>query len=876
MKIIKPFRVGLLTRPFQWRGQTKLAVGVYILVSRDKQGLFLEMDQKIWSDILPMLDSGGVLDQIMPKAHPEYMVSGSAYTAHQEDKTQCIVKVEVDDLKKTLRVTGDRFWVDNTITPARQFENIPLDWSHAFGGVHYPENPEGMGLDEHTINDVKVVPLPNVEDPLRGIQTKGDRPAPVSFGPLGLTHPKRLSKQGTYSDTWYKYEFPGFLPDMDPSIFNMAPDDQQWSGLEHLPLGASFRVWNMHPAVSCWEDRIASLQARVMVIARDSDHRQCVREVQNMQASTLWLLPESQSYIMMFHGSIDIQDSEADDIDVAMAAIEMTDAPRPSAYYEQVIKWRMDPKEAMYHLDKDEELVPSSLLRSLDETNTLVDKNKLGLRLDMYLKQQHDQTKAWFDQNGLDYKAVIPEFIGPPENPLAMFENPERTEKIVNDIRAQVVELTQDIEGPGIERYIQELKSSEDIDLKTWKMDRSGPPDLEFVDNMSRSANTLLGNTDRHQKEDKESEDTKDALRKSYLYTAHFQKAILPLDTQKNQILRAEVIRRYQQKETLSGLDLTGADLSALNLQGADFSGSFLEGANFEGATITDANFSETVLVRSRFDHSVVKSSNFKRANLGEAILKHSTLEECNFEESELVSISITSSKIIRSRFLNIMSDYIESANSTFLECSFETCLSSDFVLKETTFRECKIVKWALLESQLDRVVFDSSNLKDASLATCKLDDCEFLKSYLDNLLIEDDVKLIKCKFVGSRLKECTFINTTITDNSFLYSDISRTDFSKSRLTQCQFDHVIAREAIFHKTDLTGSSFKNANLIQASLEKANLSGVNFDGATLFRTNVSKVHVDEDTRLSEAYKEELEMYPLYRDNEQRIFRLFTHE
>lgn len=876
MKIIKPFRAGLLTRPFQWRGRTKLAVGVYVLVSRDKQGHFLGAEQKIWSDILPMLDSGGVLDQIMPKARPEYLISGSAYTAHQDDKTQCMVKAEVGDLKKALRVTGQRFWIDNTITPAQEFESMPVDWSHAFGGQHFVDNPEGLGLDEHTINGTKAVPLPNIEDPLHGVKSKGDRPAPASFSPLGMTHPQRLSKQGTYSEEWYRYEFPGFLPDMDPSIFNMAAQEQQWPGLEQLPLGASFRVWNMHPALPCWEDTIAPLQARVLVVARDTESRQCIKEVPDMQASTLWLLPESQSYIMMFHGSIDIQDAEADDIEIAMAAIEMADAPKPSAYYEQVLAWRRDPKQVMYHLDKDEELIAPVLMRSLEVTDHLVDKNRLGQRLDMYLKQQHEQTKAWFDQNGLDYQALVPEFIGPPERPVDLADNPERAEKIVSDARLQVIELMQDVDDPEIERYIQELQNPEGIDLKSWKLDRSGPPDLDFVDDMNRSARTFLSDAHSTQKEDRDSEDTKDALRKSYLYTAHLQKAIFPLERQKSQALRAEVIRRYQQKEPLCGQDFTGADLSALDLRSADFSGSFLESASFEGATLTGADFSEAVLTRARFAHAIVKSANFRRANLGEAVLSHTTLQECNFEESELVRISISSSEIVRSKFINIMSDYVQMADSTLLGCDIQTCLSSDFNLKGVTFRDCKIEKWAFMDSQLVEVVFDASNLKDASVTTCKLDNCEFLKSHLDNLLIEDDVDLIKCKFVGSRLKECNFMNITVKGSSFLYSDVSGTDFSKSRLTHCDFDHVIARDAIFHKTDLTGSSFRNANLIQATLEKANLSAVNFEGATLFRTNVSKVHVDGNTRLSGAFMEELEMYPLYRDDEQRIFRLFANE
>ncbi|AHG65629.1 DUF2169 family type VI secretion system accessory protein [Advenella mimigardefordensis] len=876
MKIIKPFRAGLLTRPFQWRGQTKLAFGVYIHVCRDRHGQFLGLDQEIWSDILPLLDSGGVLDQVMPKAYPEYLISGAAYTDHQDNKTQCMVKVQVGTLEKTLKVTGDRFWVNNSPTAAKPFTGMPLDWSHAFGGQQFAYNPEGKGIDEQIINGIKTVSLPNIEDPLRPIQSKSDRPPPASFGPIGLTHPQRINKQGTYSDTWYKYDFPGFLPDMDPTIFNMAAEDQQWTHLEQLPLGDAFRIWNMNTDTPCWEDSIANLQARVTVLARNEKNQQYIRDVENMQASTLWLLPDTKSYIMMFHGSMDILDSEADDVEMAMAAIETTDEPRSADYYEQVLRWRIDPKEAMYHLDKDEELIPASLMRALEQPDPAVDKNRLGRRLDMYMQQQHAQTKAWFDQNGLDYQSLIPEFVGPPENPMDIDDNPDRWEKIAEDAKLQTIALMREREEPEIDRYIAELQNMENVDLKTWKVARSGPPDLDFVDQIEHSSNMWWPDTQTTSPKNNESEEIKESLRKSYLYSAHYQQTVAPLKPQKSLTLRAEIIRRYQQNEPLACLDFTGADLSHLDLQGADFSGSFLESANFENANITDADFSEAVLVRSRFNRVTMKSVNFTRANLAESVITHSKLEECNFDSTELMKISISNSSVTRSKFVNILSDYLDSADSTYRECRFETCMSSHFSLKNVLFNLCQIEKWAFLDCQLENTIFESSTLKDASITTSSMKSCEFVKSHLDNLLIEDDTQLIKCKFVGSRLKECTFINMTITENTFTYSDISESDFSKSRVTYSNFDHAIARDAIFHKTDLTGSSFKNANLIEASLEKANLSGVDFEGATLFRTNVSKVHIDNDTKLSGAYKDQLELYPVYRENEQHLFRLFANE
>jgi len=109
----------------------------------------------------------------------------------------------------------------------------------------------------------------------------------------------------------------------------------------------------------------------------------------------------------------------------------------------------------------------------------------------------------------------------------------------------------------------------------------------------------------------------------------------------------------------------------------------------------------------------------------------------------------------------------------------------------------------------------------------------------------------------------------------FYKCNLTGSDFTKSQLQNCNFDHVVARDTIFYKSNLTGSSFRYANLIQATLEKANLADCDFTGATLFRTNVSKVKLTPETKLDGAYRDQLEVYPIHRD-QLNVSALFSNE
>src|SRR3546814_14171760 len=110
MKTIKPLRLMVMPRPYRWRNGKHLAVTLACLVKTTDKGSLLMPDHALLHDILPELDADEVLDFMMPKPRPEFLASGNAYTAHQSDKTKCMVSVSVGNKRKEGLVFGDRLW----------------------------------------------------------------------------------------------------------------------------------------------------------------------------------------------------------------------------------------------------------------------------------------------------------------------------------------------------------------------------------------------------------------------------------------------------------------------------------------------------------------------------------------------------------------------------------------------------------------------------------------------------------------------------------------------------------------------------------------------------------------------------------------------
>ena len=135
------------------------------------------------------------------KPGTDVVVLGHAYPPGRRD-AEVHVSVRVGPVRTTIAVFGDRTWA-RPESPA-PFERMPLVYERAFGGrdesADSPEdheaeqrNPVGRGLRARRSRlELARIPMPNLEDPARLLQTPDDRPEPVGLGFIGRSWLPRL------------------------------------------------------------------------------------------------------------------------------------------------------------------------------------------------------------------------------------------------------------------------------------------------------------------------------------------------------------------------------------------------------------------------------------------------------------------------------------------------------------------------------------------------------------------------------------------------------------------------------------------------------------------------------------------------------------
>jgi hypothetical protein len=170
----------------------------------------------------------------MVAEHPgtDVTLNATAHAPGGEAVRGLDVSVAVGPVKKTLRVTGDRFWYLGFLRPRKTrpepFEAMPITYERAFGGSsgdeYEPRNPIGTGFAVSQA-DADGKALPNVEDPADRVRIVASRPRPAGLGAIPAGWSPRSEYGGTYDDEWARERLPLLPLDYDPRHQQSAHPD---------------------------------------------------------------------------------------------------------------------------------------------------------------------------------------------------------------------------------------------------------------------------------------------------------------------------------------------------------------------------------------------------------------------------------------------------------------------------------------------------------------------------------------------------------------------------------------------------------------------------------------------------------------------------
>lgn len=189
------------------------------------------------------------------KVGTDIIMTGSACDREMRSVDQLDVSLEIANLRKRVRVFGNRSWERGRPSVPELFAEMPMVYEAAYGGVllvdgevHQIEerNPVGLGFyGSLPPEEVEGWPLPNLESPQQLMTRVGARPEPACFAPIAGHWKPRVTFAGTYDQHWQNHRAPYLPEDYHPRFMNSAPVDQIYP--EFLRGGEPVSIIGMHP-----------------------------------------------------------------------------------------------------------------------------------------------------------------------------------------------------------------------------------------------------------------------------------------------------------------------------------------------------------------------------------------------------------------------------------------------------------------------------------------------------------------------------------------------------------------------------------------------------------------------------------------------------
>ncbi|SDD81365.1 DUF2169 family type VI secretion system accessory protein [Paraburkholderia lycopersici] len=854
MRVIKPLRLGVLSRPYRWQGEYRLGVSILALSSMGAHPQ-LRPEPELWELAgAELAASDRIVDLAYSKHYPEFLATGYAYTLSQKDATQCEVSVQVEALRKTLIVSGERHWLEpgdagaqeRRHSPAQPFERIRLDWSTAYGGPACPDNPHGIGAPAE---GKPAALLPHVEMPHDRITAPDQTIAAAGFGPLGLQWPRRMRLAGECHDAaWLQQHFPGFATDFDPRFFNMAAEGQVWLDRTAIPPGASYAIQNMHPAHRRLEGRLPAWQARCF-INRQSGPDEVFEEIA-MRHTTVWFFPHLEQMILVYHGTAAITEDDAHDVRSLMPALEPAAAARPPAHYRKVWLQREDRQTGALHAFEEHDLLPGDAIGPWIDTESpaaqasALQTHMAGRR--QRIEEENRRHLAGHGANVIDLNTTADDAL--PIEPVRLADLPA----YAKTLEARAAQAKHDAETQLRDR-------GHDPECFAATAARASGPE-----NLHRMREQLRHQAGAHpdQVTPEQLEASEQALHDMYLHALESQAIPPRLDAETMNGLRREIEARLAGERNFDGMDLTGADLSGLDLRRASFRRTLFENANLRNCRFDGSDLREAVLARTE-----LVDASLRDTRLDQATLFRSDCSRADFSRATLIGTRLGEALLDNSRFAGSRLENLTLNKTFLLQCDFSHAKLGQLVFDETLLRRCTFNESWLHKTLFNHCVLDKIDFTSAQISRCSWVQCrigaDFAQSRIQLSAFTSNTVFEGASFGNADLHKCNFRASTLDGCSFARARLDGCDFSEASLREADLSVANASQSNFTRSDLSAASLQHAKLIGATLKQAKLNASDFRGANLFRADIAQTETDDATCWEGAYTTQMKTVPTLR-------------
>lgn len=875
MKVIKPQTLSLLSRPFEFKREFWLGLAVIAFLPAGTTPLLLK-ESALWPFLAEELPPDQPLDAVIPKITPEFLAIAHAFAPEGAPASQVRTGIQLGPVIKMLDVFGDRI-LDRDRSGARisnpvPFTRMTIDWTRAYGGGGFADNPLGKGVTPLDGSDGRVFPVQNVINPKLG--RDGVR-IPASYGPVDQVWPVRANLTGTYDDAWLKQDFPGFARDIDWRFFNTAPADQ-WLP-EHLNGDETYAFKHLHPDQPLLKGRLPGMAPRLFLVRKTPEEGGEFEEVP-LSLTTVWFFPHRERVVLVHHGQARLAEEDGSDIARAVVGADQSNALRSVEHFHAVMVKRADTKGGMMHALRDSDLVPAEWLVP-DPAMEMPEEEKAQL-LQVFARPRKRAEQA----NAAAREKMKAQGLDPDKYPASVMP-PEPTIPTIDDLPAILAAAQEEMAA-------HKAKSEADIATKkaevTKQLAAAGLPDAEIQARLQpkpqgppafsaagvradmaaqitamRARGQPTQALEAHLAEPDlaaQLDSAEAAMRNGYRHVAHHQGPpdALPAD-------RSAEIRRLISGDTAAAralYDLHGADLSGLDLSGLDLSGVCLDGANLEGTSFAGAKLVNTVLAHARMQGCVFTGADLSGANLGKAKLKGATLKQAVLKKAVLAGADLTNASFAGANLegadLNeIITDGVDlsgvnAAGILAMKLSLPGLRAPGIVLTKAKFLECNLQGADLTGATLDRAVFLQCNLVGIRLGGARMRKVVFVK----------ECSLLGANLAGADLTEANLRETNLRGANLNSAIIEQADLSGADLSNALMTYVRASSSRMVAADLRRADLRLGDFAKADLARADLRGANLTGMSAYEANLPRAKLDAETRRGGIFRKRMRYLPVY--------------
>jgi BTB/POZ domain-containing protein KCTD9 len=160
------------------------------------------------------------------------------------------------------------------------------------------------------------------------------------------------------------------------------------------------------------------------------------------------------------------------------------------------------------------------------------------------------------------------------------------------------------------------------------------------------------------------------------------------------------ILRLYEEKESLRGLDAPGADLRSIRLEGADLeyadfreaklNNALLSRAKLNGANLQDIILEEADMQFIQLEDSDLRGANLKKVNMQGALLGGAKLHRVNLRGSNLVKSDLRGARFCSTSLRGADLYGAQLQETTFERIDFSDVRISNCNIEGTRFKECK------------------------------------------------------------------------------------------------------------------------------------------------------------------------------------------